>query len=142
MDDSPKVDGDGYECSCTYRGAAIPIRGLPGLSGARGHGLDGAHVETEMAGALVGEVVPQGVADGLEGQPIPGHVGLAHQFGFERFGAGIKVEIEQAGDYDLVGGIVGAEGPAEQIGAVMKAGARLVQPEVQMPRPRFPILSH
>ena len=62
--------------------------------------------------------------------------------GQARAGQIVRVEIEQAGDYDLVGGIVGAEGPAEQIGAVMKAGARLVQPEVQMPRPRFPILSH
>jgi ribosomal protein S12 methylthiotransferase len=63
--------------------------------------------------------------------------------GQARAGEIVPVEIEQAGDYDLVGGIVGADGPAEQIGAAMKAGARLVQPVQQhMPRPRFPILSH
>ena len=58
----------------------------------------------------------------------------------------VPVEIEQAGDYDLVGGIVGADGPAEQIGAAMKASARLVLPmeeqAARMPKPRFPILSH
>jgi len=44
----------------------------------------------------------------------------------------VPVEIEQAGDYDLVGGIAGAEGPAQPLGAVRPAP----------PRPRFPILSH
>jgi ribosomal protein S12 methylthiotransferase len=63
--------------------------------------------------------------------------------GQARAGEIARVEIEQAGDYDLVGGIVGADGPAEQIGAAMKAGARLVQPvQEHMPRPRFPILAH
>ena len=44
----------------------------------------------------------------------------------------VPVEIEQAGDYDLVGGIAGADGPARQIGALKPAPAR----------PRFPILKH
>ena len=43
-----------------------------------------------------------------------------------------RVEIEQAGDYDLVGGIAGAEGPAKAAGALRPAPQR----------PRFPILSH
>jgi ribosomal protein S12 methylthiotransferase len=44
----------------------------------------------------------------------------------------VPVEIEQAGDYDLVGGIAGAD-----------AAAALVTPvREHMPRPRFPILSH
>lgn len=62
--------------------------------------------------------------------------------GQARAGEIVRVQIEQAGDYDLVGGIVGAEGPAEQIGAALKAGARLAKPQSPMPRPRFPILSH
>jgi len=44
----------------------------------------------------------------------------------------VRVEIEQAGDYDLVGGIAGAEGPAKAAGALRPAPQR----------PRFPILSH
>jgi ribosomal protein S12 methylthiotransferase len=52
--------------------------------------------------------------------------------GQARAGEIVKVEIEQAGDYDLVGGMVGQDGPAQQVGAV----------KAQMPRPRFPILSH
>jgi ribosomal protein S12 methylthiotransferase len=52
--------------------------------------------------------------------------------GEARPGGIVRVEIEQAGDYDLVGGIAGAEGPAQQIGVVRPAA----------PRPRFPILSH
>jgi len=52
--------------------------------------------------------------------------------GQARAGDIVRVEIEQAGDYDLVGGIVGADGPAQQLGA----------PPPHMPRPRFPILSH
>jgi ribosomal protein S12 methylthiotransferase len=52
--------------------------------------------------------------------------------GQARAGEIVKVEIEQAGDYDLVGGIVGADGPAQQLGMV----------KAQMPKPRFPILSH
>ncbi|HTO99722.1 MAG TPA: 30S ribosomal protein S12 methylthiotransferase RimO [Myxococcales bacterium] len=52
--------------------------------------------------------------------------------GQARAGGIVPVEIEQAGDYDLVGGIAGAEGPAQPLGA---AGP--------LPRrPRFPILSH
>jgi len=49
--------------------------------------------------------------------------------GQARPGEIVQVEIEQAGDYDLVGGIAGAEGPAPQIGAIR-------------PRVRLPILSH
>ena len=52
----------------------------------------------------------------------------------------VQVEIEQAGDYDLVGGIVGAEGPVAIMPAAQAAVAGL--PMVQPPRPRFPILSH
>jgi len=52
--------------------------------------------------------------------------------GQARAGEIVRVEIEQAGDYDLVGGIAGAE-----------AAVALVTPVQQhMPRPRFPILSH
>ncbi|HET9754760.1 MAG TPA: 30S ribosomal protein S12 methylthiotransferase RimO [Myxococcales bacterium] len=52
--------------------------------------------------------------------------------GEARAGEIVPVEIEQAGDYDLVGGIAGADGPARQIGAAKAAP----------PRPRFPILKH
>ena len=52
--------------------------------------------------------------------------------GQARPGEIVKVEIEQAGDYDLVGGIAGADGPTQL----------LVPVQQQMPRPRFPILSH
>ncbi|HEY6911691.1 MAG TPA: 30S ribosomal protein S12 methylthiotransferase RimO [Myxococcales bacterium] len=52
--------------------------------------------------------------------------------GEARAGEVVPVEIEQAGDYDLVGGIVGADGPARQIGSLKPAA----------PRPRFPILKH
>src|SRR5438132_1227939 len=44
----------------------------------------------------------------------------------------VPVEIEQAGDYDLVGGISGAEASVSLVGPLRE----------QMPRPRFPILSH
>jgi ribosomal protein S12 methylthiotransferase len=50
--------------------------------------------------------------------------------GEARAGEIVRVEIEQAGDYDLVGGICGAEGPAQPIG------------RMPPPRPRFPILKH
>src|SRR3954447_10378856 len=50
--------------------------------------------------------------------------------GQARAGAIVPVEIEQAGDYDLVGGMVGADGPAQHVGAIAP------------PRPRFPILKH
>ncbi len=52
--------------------------------------------------------------------------------GEARPGEIVPVRIEQAGDYDLVGGIVGADGPARQVGSARPAP----------PRPRFPILSH
>jgi len=58
----------------------------------------------------------------------------------------VPVLIEQAGDYDLVGGIAGAEGPAV---ALAPARAQLLGAPVpaetiaaRIPRPRFPILSH
>src|SRR3989440_12186227 len=44
----------------------------------------------------------------------------------------VRVEIEQAGDHDPVGGIAGPEGPAQPLGALRAAPQR----------PRFPILSH
>ena len=50
--------------------------------------------------------------------------------GQARPGEIVRVEIEQAGDYDLVGGIAGADGSPADVAA----------PKV--PRPRFPILSH
>src|SRR5205814_862172 len=50
--------------------------------------------------------------------------------GQARPGEIVRVEIEQAGDYDLVGGIAGADGSPVAVAA----------PKV--PRPRFPILSH
>ncbi len=93
--------------------------------------------------ALVGrtlEVLVEGVSDEtdllLEGRwmgqapEIDGKVYVNR--GQARAGELVRVEIEQAGDYDLVGGIVGADGPAQQVGAI----------ESPMPRPRFPILSH
>jgi ribosomal protein S12 methylthiotransferase len=52
--------------------------------------------------------------------------------GQARAGEIVRVEIEQAGDYDLVGGIAGAGGPAQQLGVAPPAPKR----------PRFPILSH
>jgi ribosomal protein S12 methylthiotransferase len=52
--------------------------------------------------------------------------------GQARAGEIVRVEIEQAGDYDLVGGIAGAGGPAQQLGTARAAPKR----------PRFPILSH
>ena len=55
--------------------------------------------------------------------------------GTARPGEMVKLEIEQAGDYDLVGGIVGSEGPPE-VAALPYAAAAM------RPRPRFPILSH
>jgi ribosomal protein S12 methylthiotransferase len=55
--------------------------------------------------------------------------------GTARPGEIVKVEVEQAGDYDLVGGIAGSDGPPE-FAALPHAVA------VLRPRPRFPILSH
>jgi ribosomal protein S12 methylthiotransferase len=111
--------------------------------------------------ALVGrelDVLVEGVSDEtdllLEGRwmgqapEIDGKVYVNR--GEARAGQIVRVQIEQAGDYDLVGGIVGADGPAVQIGARLEGAAQLL-PEVQlpmeqvaarMPRPRFPILSH
>ena len=93
--------------------------------------------------ALVGktlEVLIEGVSDEtdllLEGRyqgqapEIDGKVYVNR--GEARAGEIVRVEVEQAGDYDLVGGIVGAEGPARELGSVRAAA----------PRPRFPILSH
>ncbi len=51
----------------------------------------------------------------------------------------VPVRIEQAGDYDLVGGIEGAGGRAA---VLAPARAELLGAEARMPRPRFPILSH
>jgi ribosomal protein S12 methylthiotransferase len=60
--------------------------------------------------------------------------------GEARKGQIVRVEVEQAGDYDLVGGIVGADGPA----VALPSGVIVPElvPVEQMPRPRFPILSH
>ena len=93
--------------------------------------------------ALVGktlDVLIEGVSDEtdllLEGRyqgqapEIDGKVYVNR--GEARAGEIVRVEVEQAGDYDLVGGIVGAEGPARELGSVRAAA----------PRPRFPILSH
>ncbi len=93
--------------------------------------------------ALVGrtlDVLVEGVSDEtellLEGRcmgqapEIDGKVYVNR--GQARAGTIVPVEIEQAGDYDLVGGIAGADGPARQIGALKPAPAR----------PRFPILKH
>jgi len=52
--------------------------------------------------------------------------------GQARAGEIVPVLIEQAGDYDLVGGMAGADGPAREIGTLRPAAQR----------PRFPILSH
>ena len=63
-------------------------------------------------------------------------------------GSIVKVEIEQAGDYDLVGGIVGADGPAVALSPSRSAAVNLPgklpmeEQAARMPRPRFPILSH
>jgi hypothetical protein len=55
----------------------------------------------------------------------------------------VRVRIEEAGDYDLVGGIEGADGPAVALAAARTAVAGMPPPPAaQMPRPRFPILSH
>ena len=63
----------------------------------------------------------------------------------------VPVEIEQAGDYDLVGGIVGADGPVQAIGSRLSGNAELLAPEVRTPmesaasqpkKSRLPILSH
>ena len=58
----------------------------------------------------------------------------------------VPVLVEQAGDYDLVGGIAGADGPAVALAPsrAQLVGAPLAveQTAARMPRPRFPILSH
>jgi ribosomal protein S12 methylthiotransferase len=71
--------------------------------------------------------------------------------GRARPGEIVRVLIEQAGDYDLVGGIEGADGPVQMIGSRLAGGASLVQPDARLPmetaasqpkRSRLPILSH
>src|SRR2546429_5334907 len=100
-------------------------------------------ISKEHQQKLVGrtlDVVVEGVSDEtdllLEGRwmgqapEIDGKVYVNR--GQARAGEIVRVEIEQAGDYDLVGGILGAD-----------AAATLVTPvREHMPRPRFPILSH
>jgi len=57
----------------------------------------------------------------------------------------VRVRIEEAGDYDLVGGIEGADGPAVALAPARAEvlGAAAARPaQARMPRPRFPILSH
>ncbi len=100
-------------------------------------------ISKEHQQKLVGktlEVLVEGVSDEtdllLEGRwmgqapEIDGKVYVNR--GQARAGEIVKVEIEQAGDYDLVGGILGADGPAQYVGAITPV----------MPKPRFPILSH
>ena len=100
-------------------------------------------ISREHQQALVGrtlEVLVEGVSEEtellLEGRwmgqapEIDGKVYVNR--GQARAGEIVRILVEQAGDYDLVGGIVGAQGPAQQIGAVRAAPTR----------PRFPILSH
>src|SRR5216684_5069885 len=100
-------------------------------------------ISKEHQQKLVGktlEVLVEGVSDEtdllLEGRwqgqapEIDGKVYVNR--GQAKAGEIVRVEIEQAGDYDLVGGILGADGPAQQVGAIPPA----------MPKPRFPILSH
>jgi ribosomal protein S12 methylthiotransferase len=55
-----------------------------------------------------------------------------------------RVRIEEAGDYDLVGGIEGSDGPAVALAPAHAEVARIASAEAsaRMPRPRFPILSH
>lgn len=97
--------------------------------------IEGVSAETELL--LEGRT--QGQAPEIDGKVYVNR-------GQAQAGQIVPVEIEQAGDYDLVGGIVGADGPAEQIGRALAASARLVLPAeehaARMPRPRFPILSH
>ncbi len=109
--------------------------------------------------ALVGKVLPvliEGVSDEtvllLEGRwmgqapEIDGKVYVNR--GQARAGEIVPVEIEQAGDYDLVGGMVGADGPAFAVGAfrteavLIEAPLPAEQTAARMPKPRFPILSH
>jgi ribosomal protein S12 methylthiotransferase len=56
----------------------------------------------------------------------------------------VPVLVEQAGDYDLVGGIAGADGPALALTSprAQVLGTVLPLEAARMPRPRFPILSH
>jgi ribosomal protein S12 methylthiotransferase len=57
----------------------------------------------------------------------------------------VRVRIEEAGDYDLVGGIEGADGPAVALAparAEVLGAAAVRSAQARMPRPRFPILSH
>ena len=58
----------------------------------------------------------------------------------------VPVLVEQAGDYDLVGGIGGADGPAAALDApraqLLGTSLPMEAAAARMPRPRFPILSH
>jgi len=58
----------------------------------------------------------------------------------------VPVFIEQAGDYDLVGGIAGAEGPAVALAPpraqLLGTALPMEAAASRMPKPRFPILSH
>jgi len=58
----------------------------------------------------------------------------------------VPVLVEQAGDYDLVGGIAGADGPAAALDApraqLLGTSLPMEAAAARMPRPRFPILSH
>ena len=95
--------------------------------------------QQEMVGRTI-DVLVEGVSEEtdllLEGRwmgqapEIDGRVYVNR--GEARPGEIVRVDIEQAGDYDLVGGIVGAQGPAKAAGALKPAAQR----------PRFPILSH
>ena len=100
-------------------------------------------ISKEHQQRLVGKTVDvliEGVSDETELLLEGRHQGQAPEIdgkvyvnrGTARAGQIVAVEIEQAGDYDLVGGIAGAQGPAHELGAVRAAA----------PRPRFPILSH
>jgi ribosomal protein S12 methylthiotransferase len=107
--------------------------------------------------ALVGrtlDVLVEGVSDETELLLEGRYAGQAPEIdgkvyvnrGQARAGQIVPVEIEQAGDYDLVGGIVGADGPTELIGSAMKASAKLAVPmehaAASSKKPLFRILSH
>jgi len=117
-------------------------------------------ISKEHQQKLVGrtlEVLVEGVSDEtdllLEGRwmgqapEIDGKVYINR--GQARPGEIVKVEIEQAGDYDLVGGIAGADGATQLLVPVRQQmpGASGIEiapkrPSVAGARLRFPILSH
>jgi ribosomal protein S12 methylthiotransferase len=110
--------------------------------------------------ALIGktlDVLVEGVSDEtdllLEGRwqgqapEIDGKVYINR--GEARAGEIVRVQVEEAGDYDLVGGIEGADVPARDTSTVVAAGTGATvrpgsRPTAVRPaaRPRFPILSH